>query len=77
MRLDDLDRRALEALDGDFKIIANGERAVISGEMEIEIIRPTDDRLEMTVKFPGGEDFLIRLARAQLLDQLDIEAGEG
>ena len=50
---------------------------MISGEMEIEIIRPTDDRLEMTVKFPGGEDFLIRLARAQLLDQLDIEAGEG
>jgi hypothetical protein len=67
-----LDRRALEALDGDFKIGANGERAVISGEMEIEIIRPDADRLELTIRFPGDERFLIRLLRTQLLHELGV-----
>jgi hypothetical protein len=76
-RLDDQDRAALRALDSDFAISTDGERAVISGEMEVEIVRPADDggaRFRLTITFPNGEELEVRIARAQLLEQLDIES---
>jgi hypothetical protein len=79
MRLDDQDKRALHALDDGFVISADGERAVISGEMEVEIIRPAEDggaRLWPTITFPNNETLHVRIARAQLLEQLDVEADE-
>ena len=72
------DRRALHALDHDFVISADGERAVISGEMEVTAVRLDDDRFFcLTVTFPSGEELDVRVARSQLLEQLDIEADEG
>ena len=76
LQFDGRDKAALRALDDDFTISADGERAVISGEM---IIRPADDggaRLWLTITFPGGEELDVRVARAQLLQQLDVEADE-
>jgi hypothetical protein len=52
MRLDDQDRAALLKLDDDFTISTDGERAVISGEMELKIIRPDHD---------GGAQFWLTL----------------
>ena len=69
--------QALRALD-DFTI-TDGERAVISGEMEVEIVRPADDggaRFRLTIKFPSRETLDVRIARAQLLQQLDVEADD-
>jgi hypothetical protein len=77
LQLDDQDKQALRALD-DFTI-TDGERAVISGEMEVEIVRPADDggaRFRLTIKFPSRETLDVRIARAQLLQQLDVEADD-
>lgn len=74
-RLDDQDKRALRKLD--FVLSADAESATIAGEMEVAVVRSAADRFELTITFPNGEDFLIRLARSQLLEQLDIEADEG
>jgi hypothetical protein len=52
---------------------------VVEGEMEVEIVRFTSDggaRLWPTIKFPSGETLDVRIARAQLLEQLDVEADE-
>jgi hypothetical protein len=70
--LDDRDRAALRALD-DFTISAEGESATIAGEMEIMVARPVDDdgtRFLLTIRFPGGGTLDVRIARAQLLEQL-------
>ena len=63
---------ALPKLDDDFIISADGEHAVISGEMEITVERPAADRFQMMLKFPGGEELEVRIARNQLLEQLDV-----
>jgi hypothetical protein len=76
MRLDAQDNAALRALDDDFTINADGETAVINGEMEIVLVRPADDRFQLTLKFPSGETLDVRIRRAQLLEQLDVEADE-
>ena len=76
MRFDDQDRAALRALD-DFTISADGEIATVAGEMKVEVFRPAYDggaRLWLTIRLPGGEDLNVRIQRAQLLQQLDIEA---
>jgi hypothetical protein len=78
-KFNDQDKRALHKLDHDFVISADGETATVAGEMEVVIVRPADDdgaRFWLTIKFPSGEELDVRIARAQLLDQLDIEAGE-
>ena len=41
MRFDGRDKAALRALD-DFTISADGETATVTGEMELEIVRPAD-----------------------------------
>jgi hypothetical protein len=77
--LDDQDRAALAALDDTFVVTPDGEAATATGEMEVEITRPADDggaRFRLTIKFPGGETLEVRIARAQLLDQLDIDVDE-
>ena len=74
---DTQDKAALRALDHDFVISADGERAVISGEMEVAIVRPADAggaRLWLTIKFPGGEELDVRIARTQLLQELGVES---
>jgi hypothetical protein len=76
MRLDAQDNAALRALDDDFTINADGETAVINGEMEIVLVRPADDRFQLTLEFPSGETLDVRIRRAQLLEQLDVEADE-
>ena len=78
LQFDAQDRAALAALD-EFTISADGETARVTGEMEVVIVRPADDggaRFRLTIKSPGGEELEVRIARAQLLEQLDIEAGE-
>jgi hypothetical protein len=79
MKFDDRDKAALHALDDTFTVNNNGEVASIAGEMEVTIIRPADDggaRFWLTIKFPSGEELDVRIARAQLLDQLDVEPDE-
>jgi hypothetical protein len=71
IRFDAQDQAVLRALDSDFIISTDGERAVISGEMEIEIVRPADDgAICLTIEFSSGETLDLRIARAQLLEQL-------
>ena len=76
IRFDDQDKAAaLRALDDAFVISSDGETATVVGEMEVDVVRPADDggaRFWLTIKFPGGEELDVRIARAQLLDQLDI-----
>ena len=77
MQFDDQDRAALRKLDDGFAISADGETASITGEMEVEIIRPAHDggtQFWLMITFPGGEELDVRIARAQLLGQLDIES---
>ena len=79
LRLDDQDKAALRSLDTDFVISADGETATVTGEMEVEIVRPADDggaRLWLTLKFPSGETLDVRIRCAWLLEQLDVEADE-
>jgi hypothetical protein len=58
LRFDAQDKRALRALDDTFTISADCETARITGEMEVEVVRPADDdggaRLRLTLKFPSG-----------------------
>jgi hypothetical protein len=68
------DRRALHALDTGFAI--SDETATVSGRMEVEIVRLDDARLQLTIRFPGGEELDVRIARSQLLQELDVEADE-
>ena len=47
--------------------------------MEVVIVRLADDdgdRFWLTITLPGGEELDVRIQRAQLLEQLDIEADE-
>jgi hypothetical protein len=67
------DKAALRALDTGFAI--NDEVATVSGRMEVEIVRLDDIRLQLTIRFPSGEELLVRIARAQLLEQLDVDEG--
>jgi hypothetical protein len=76
LQFDTQDKAALRALDDGFVISADGETASITGEMQITLVRPANDRFQLTLKFPSGEELDVRIARAQLLDQLDIEADE-
>jgi hypothetical protein len=79
MRFDAQDQAVLAALDSDFTISADGEIASITGEMELKIIRPDHDggnQFWLTIQLPGGEELDVRIRRAQLLEQLDIEADE-
>ena len=73
-KFDDLDKRAFAALDADFEI--SDETATVSGEMEVAAVRLDDDRFRLTIRFPSGETLDVRIRRAQLLEQLDIEADE-
>jgi hypothetical protein len=75
MQLNDQDKRALRALDDDFKISDN-ETATITGEMQVVVTRPADDRFWLKIKFPSGETLDIRVARTQLLQELGVEADE-
>jgi hypothetical protein len=47
--------------------------------MEVEIVRPVDDggaRFWLKIRFHGDEKLDVRIRRAQLLQQLDVEADE-
>ena len=57
----------------------DGETATVGGEMEVVIVRPPDDggaRFWLTIRLPGGEELDVQIARAQLLQQFDIDANE-
>ena len=72
-------KRALLKLDDGVIFSSGDEVAVISGEMEIKLVRPPDadgGQFLLTIMFPSGRDFLIRLGRRQTLEQLDVEGGE-
>jgi hypothetical protein len=76
MQLDDQDKRALRALDIDFSFSGDGEIASVVGEMEVTVVRPADDdgaRFLLMLQFPSGETLEVRIARAQLLEQLGVE----
>jgi hypothetical protein len=78
MRFDNQDRAALRALD-DFTITSNGEIAKVVGEMEVTVVRPAHDggdQFWLTIKFASDETLDVRIRRAQLLEQLDIEADD-
>jgi hypothetical protein len=76
MKFDAQDKAALDALDNDFTITPDGETATVAGEMKVEAVRLDDDRFCLTIKFPSGEELDVRILRAQLLEQLNIEADE-
>jgi len=79
IQFDSHDEAALRALDRSFAIDASGEVAVITGEMKVEITRPADAdgaRFLLRLNFPGGETLDVRMARAQLLEELDIQADD-
>jgi hypothetical protein len=79
MRFSGQDKLVLRALDTDFVISADGETATVTGEMEVKIVRPDHDggaQFWLTIKFPSGETLDVRIRRAQLLEQLDVEADE-
>jgi len=71
MRFDEQDKRALRAL-ADFMISDDGEPPTVAGEMEVEIARPTDDELCVTVTFPSDEKLTMRFMRTQLLQELSV-----
>ena len=70
MKFSDQDKAALAKLD-DFTISADGESATVAGDMQVVITR-VEDRFQLKFRFPGGEDFDVKIARAQLLEQLNI-----
>ena len=72
MQFDDQDRAALRTLDKDF-LIVDGVTATATGEMELEIVRPDGDQFLLTLTLPAGEKLDVRIRRAQLLEQLNIE----
>ena len=77
LQFDAQDQAALQALDSDITISADGEVATVTGEMEVEVVRPVDDggnRFRLTITFPNGEELEVRIARSQLLEQLDIKS---
>ena len=70
----DLTSRTSEHLRAlaDFIISDDGETATVAGEMEVEIVRPTDDQLCVTVTFPSDETLTMRFMRTQLLQELSV-----
>jgi hypothetical protein len=79
MQFDSQDRRALQALDDDFVISADGETATVAGEMSVVVIRPAVDgvgQIWLTLRFPSGETLDVRIARTQLLHELDVDADD-
>ena len=79
LRLDTQDHAALHKLDDTFTISSDGETATVTGEMELKIIRPDHDggnQFWLTIQLPGVEELDVRIRRAQLLEQLDIEGDE-
>ena len=72
LKCDSLDRRLISALDESFIIDDSGESASISG-LTIKIVRPADDRLELTIEFNNVE-FPILMSRTQTLRQLHVAA---
>jgi hypothetical protein len=75
MKFNAQDEAMLHALDDDFKISDN-ETAAVTGEMRVTVTRPADDRLWLRLTFPGGEVLDIRMARAQLLEELNIKTND-
>ena len=74
LQFDDQDKAALHALDNDFTISSDGETATVTGEMQVELIRLADgNRFKLTITFPNGEPLEVRIARAQLLQELGVE----
>jgi hypothetical protein len=77
MQLDNQDRQALQALDSDFTYSDGDEVAKVSGEMEVTIIRPAGgNQFWLTLRFPSGETLDVRIARTQLLHELDVDADD-
>jgi hypothetical protein len=72
--LDAQDKAALYSLDSDFVIA--GDTAKVAGNLEIEVVREAQDRLCITINFPGGEKMDVRILRVQLLRELGIESDE-
>ena len=79
MRLDAQDKAALRALDTDFKFNSDDTIATITGEMKLVVARTvhdSNDLYELRLDFPGGESLDIKILRARLIEQLDIEADD-
>lgn len=77
LQFDARDQAVLRALDDTFVISNDGEVATVEGEMHVEVVRPVDvdgTQLWITFKFPSGEKLDVKIARAQLLQELGIEA---
>jgi hypothetical protein len=76
MRFDNQDEKSLRALDGGFAISTDNETAAVTGEMQVVITRPADDRFWLRLTFPGGEVLDIRMSRTQLLEELGIKVDD-
>jgi hypothetical protein len=58
---------ALQALDDIFtSFCSDGEVATITGEIEVEMVRPVDDQFLLTIVFPGGAEFVVRCCAQSL-----------
>jgi hypothetical protein len=75
MKFNAQDEAMLRALD-DFEISADNETATIAGGMEVVVVRFAEDRFRLTIKFPSGETLDVRIARAQLLEELGVKADD-
>ena len=74
MKLDDLDKAALATL-AEFEIGNDGTVATVASA-EIEVTRPTDAQLKMTIRFPSDEEFVVVLTREKTLEDFGIKADE-
>jgi hypothetical protein len=49
-------------------------RKMAAYTLGFKVVRLADDRLRLTLKFASGEELEVRIARAQLLEQLNIKS---
>ena len=64
VKLDELDRAALQKLDPNFVVGNDGMSAAISGLMTVEVVRAADDRIRMRIMFPNDRPFDVLCVRA-------------
>ena len=75
MKIDDVDRQILLALDAGFVVEDDEQVATLSGPITIKVIRDAEDILEMTIEF-ANIDFPIKMSREQTIKSLRIEHPE-
>lgn len=71
LKFDPVDLRLLAAFNSSVIIDDNNESAVIT-DCKVTIVRPSDDKLELTIEF-AELDFPILLLRSKTLEELGVK----